>query len=293
MSFQGELKDLPLPDVVQLIDSSAKTGKLSLNNNNLLGDIYFENGKIVHAILGDLSGEEAVHNMAVWTEGSFVFVNKITAEEKTINRSNTNLMMEGARRLDEWKVLQKKIPSTDLIPEFIPQNKNQAPQISLSTREWVLLSKVNGSRNIKTIAKQSNLTVFETCKILYGLISSGLLSLRDQPGDEKVKPIIKEKTESPVVEEKDVEESVDVASLMSTIKSIAEEILGGLAGPIVAKHLKKCGVNPDSVNMMKQKKCLLKAITRIQKASSSIIGNEAALQLSVRMEEAVNKLETE
>ena len=29
MSFQGELKDLPLPDVVQLIDSSSKTGKLA------------------------------------------------------------------------------------------------------------------------------------------------------------------------------------------------------------------------------------------------------------------------
>lgn len=287
MSFQGELKDLPLPDVVQLIDSSAKTGKLSLNNDNLKGAIFFEKGKIVHATLGDLSGEEAVHTMAVWTDGRFLFETNTKSDKKTINRSNTNLMMEGARRLDEWKVLQKKIPSTDYIPEFIPQNKNQAPQISLSTREWVLLSKVNGVRDIKMIAKQSNLSVFETCKILYGLISSGLLTLKE-------KPSVEDDTPEPSKEEKKDEfiiESVSIDTIIDQIKTIAEEILGGLAAPIVEKHLKKCSVDPNDSNINRQQKNIKKAIQRIQKASASIIGNDAALQLSLRMEEAVDQLD--
>ncbi|MFC1848962.1 DUF4388 domain-containing protein [candidate division CSSED10-310 bacterium] len=288
MSFQGELKDLPLPDVVQLIDSSSKTGKLSLKTDSLRGDIFFEKGKIVHAILGDLSGEEAVHTMAVWTEGHFMFETNAIAEKKSITRSNTNLMMEGARRLDEWKVLQKKIPSTDLIPEFIPQSKNQAPQISLSTREWVLLSKVNGARDIKTIAKQSNLSVFETCKILYGLISSGLLALREKPSEEIEKIALEKREEK---KEQAAVARVTVEAVISQIKTIAEEILGGLAAPIVEKHLKKCGVNPDDTNITKQKKYLNKAVVRIQKASASIIGSDAALQLSLRMEDSVSKLE--
>jgi len=286
MSFQGELKDLPLPDVVQLIDSSAKTGKLSLSNDNLKGDIFFESGKIVHATLGELSGEEAVHTMAVWTEGRFIFETNALSETKSINRSNTNLMMEGARRLDEWKVLQKKIPSTDHVPEFIPQNKNQAPQISLSTREWVLLSKVNGVRDIKTIAKQSNLSVFETCKILYGLISSGLLTLREKAPVDSVTPVVQKEEKK---EEKPVKK-VNVGTVMDQIKTIAEEILGGLAAPIVEKHLKKCDVDPNDPNIARQHKCLDKAIQRIQKASASIIGNDAAVQLSARMEEVLSKL---
>lgn len=285
MSFQGELKDLPLPDVVQLIDSSSKTGRLSLKNENMDGGIYFDNGKIIHATLGEQSGEEAVHTMAVWTEGHFLFEADVAPEEKSINRSNTNLMMEGARRLDEWKVLQKKIPSTDLIPEFIPQNKNKAPQISLSTREWVLLSKVNGVRDIKTIAKQSNLSVFETCKILYGLISSGLLALRDKPAAE-----IEKVSSEPEVEE--VDDSVSIETVINEIKALAEEILGGLAAPIVEKHLKKCGVDPYSPNIPKQKKYLKKAVAKIKKASASIIGNDAALQLSLKMEDSVEQLES-
>ncbi|MBN2385334.1 DUF4388 domain-containing protein [bacterium] len=288
MSFQGELKDLPLPDVVQLIDSSAKTGKLSLNHDNLKGDIFFESGKIVHATLGDLIGEEAVHTMSVWTEGRFIFETDARAETKTVNRSNTNLMMEGARRLDEWKVLQKKIPSTDLIPEFIPQSKNQAPQISLSTREWVLLSKVNGVRDIKTIAKLSNLTVFETSKILYGLISSGLLTLREKPSVHEEPPALQreEKKEKDVI----IVEKITVETVIEQIKTIAEEILGGLAAPIVEKHLKKCGVDAHDTSVSHQKKNLDKAIQRIQKASASIIGNDAALQLSLRMEDTLKKL---
>lgn len=289
MSFQGELKDLPLPDVVQLIDSSSKSGRLSLKRDKFDGSIYFESGKIVHATLGDLEGEEAVHSMAVWTEGRFLFVTNAVPDKKTITRSNTNLMMEGARRLDEWKILQKKIPSTDLIPEFIPQGKNKAPQISLSTREWVLLSKVNGNRDVKTIAKQSNLSVFETCKILYGLISSGLLALREKNENDDVPQTAPSITKKQVIEE--VIEKISVETVVNDIKSIAEEILGGLAAPIVEKHLKKCGVNPDDTNLTRQKKCLNKAVKRIKKASASIIGNDAATQLFIRMEDSVNKIE--
>ena len=54
--------------------------------------------------------------------------------------------MEAARRLDEWRVLSKKIPSVELVPEFVIL-ENREGQINLNTMEWLLLSKIDGQRS--------------------------------------------------------------------------------------------------------------------------------------------------
>ena len=68
---------------------------------------------------------------------------------RTITKSNTNLLMEAARRLDEWRVLSKKIPSIDMVPEFVVQ-ENRDGQINLNTSEWLILSKIDGQRSVKS-----------------------------------------------------------------------------------------------------------------------------------------------
>jgi hypothetical protein len=52
--------------------------------------------------------------------------------------------MEAARRLDEWRVLSKKVPSVDMVPEFVVQDSREG-QINLNTSEWLILSKIDGS----------------------------------------------------------------------------------------------------------------------------------------------------
>ena len=118
MAFQGSLKELPLPDIVQLVSASGKTGQFTLSRQESSGFIFLKNGQIVHAELGDLSGEEAVYALAIWNQGEFHFTPAVEAPRQTITRSNTNLLMEAARRIDEWRVLSKKIASVDLVPEL-------------------------------------------------------------------------------------------------------------------------------------------------------------------------------
>ena len=74
MAFQGSLKELPLPDIIQLVSVSGKTGVFTLKRNgDSSGEIYLRSGQIVHAHVGDLTGEEAVYELAIWPEGEFVF----------------------------------------------------------------------------------------------------------------------------------------------------------------------------------------------------------------------------
>jgi Domain of unknown function (DUF4388) len=187
MAFQGSLAELHLPDIIQLISVSGKTGVFHLVDGNLKGEIYLHEGRIVHATLDDVSGEEAVYALAIWNQGDFKFEPSAPTEVRTISKSNTNLLMEAARRLDEWRVLSKKIPSVEMIPEFVVQ-ENREGQINLNTSEWLILSKIDGHRSVKAIGQASGLSVFDASKILYGLIATGLIRLRDRGTPPTVAP---------------------------------------------------------------------------------------------------------
>ena len=52
MSFQGSIQELPVPDIIQLVSVSGKTGMFTLVRGAERGYIYLKNGQIVHAELG-------------------------------------------------------------------------------------------------------------------------------------------------------------------------------------------------------------------------------------------------
>jgi hypothetical protein len=178
MAFQGSLAELHLPDIIQLVSVSGKTGVFHLVDRTHHGEIWLFEGRIVHAEADDLAGEEAVYALAIWRSGEFRFEPGVTPPRQTIQKSNTGLLMEAARRLDEWRVLSKKIPSVELVPEFVIL-ENREGQINLNTMEWLLLSKIDGQRSIKQIASATGMSVFDAAKLLYGLVATGLIRLRD------------------------------------------------------------------------------------------------------------------
>ena len=179
MAFQGSLAELHLPDIIQLVSVSGKTGVFHLTDAAHRGNIWLNEGRIVHAETEDLYGEEAVYALAIWRAGEFRFEAATAAPRQTIQKSNTNLLMEAARRLDEWRVLSKKIPSVELVPEFVIL-ENREGQINLNTMEWLLLSKIDGERSVRQIAAAAGMGVFDAAKLLYGLVATNLIRLKEK-----------------------------------------------------------------------------------------------------------------
>lgn len=178
MAFQGSLRELPLPDIVQLVSVSGKTGRFALRREGHPGgEIYLRGGQMVHARVGDLEGEEAVYELAIWPEGDFTFHAGEESPTATIQKSNTNLLMEAARRIDEWQVLSKRIPSTRLVPVFTDQATTTS--VSLTALEWRLVCKIDERRTVEDIATALGQGPFDTCKLLYGLVTSGLVALKE------------------------------------------------------------------------------------------------------------------
>jgi len=176
MSFQGSLNELPLGDIVQLVAVSGKTGMFSLTRGAERGFVYLQNGQITHARVGDLEGEDAVYALALWSQGTFQFSPGVEEKAHTINRSNTNLLIEAARRSDEWKVLSRKIPTVDSIPSLVARQRSSG-QITLTPQEWLVVTKTDGFRSIEEIARSLHGSTFDVAKTFYGLVTAELVEI--------------------------------------------------------------------------------------------------------------------
>jgi hypothetical protein len=221
MALQGSLADLALPDVIQLVSVSGKTGVFTLSSDSAEGKIFLRDGQITDAYVGDMRGEDAVYEMAIWQRGQFIFTPHVESDRATIDRPNTSLMMEAARRLDEWRVLQRKVPSLELIPYFTPRDAGR-DQVTLSPQEWVVVTRIDGEKCIRELEKASSLSAFDICKVLYGLVTSGLIALR-------------EPAERPPQGAPAAPSATTLLALTENVRKVAEEV----AGPGGAKSVEK------------------------------------------------------
>jgi hypothetical protein len=176
MSFQGSLSELPLSDIVQLVAVSGKTGMFSMTRASEKGYVYLRGGHITHAKLGEVEGEDAIYALALWTQGTFQFSPGVESEFRTISRSNTNLLLEAARRSDEWKILSKKIPTTDSVPVLVAREGTEG-QVMLTPLEWKVVTRTDGLRSIEEIARALRTSAFDVAKTLYGLVTAELVEI--------------------------------------------------------------------------------------------------------------------
>ncbi len=176
MSFQGSLNELPLSDIVQLVAVSGKTGMFSMTRASEKGHVYLQNGHITHAKLGEVEGEDAIYALALWNQGTFQFSPGVESEARTISRSNTSLLLEAARRSDEWKILSRKIPGTDSVPVLVSREGTNGP-VTLTPVEWRVVTKADGQRSIEEIARALKTSAFDVAKTLYGLVTAELVEI--------------------------------------------------------------------------------------------------------------------
>lgn len=188
MAFQGSLKELPLADIVQLVAVSGKTGMFSLTRAAERGVVYIQNGHITHAKVGEIEGEDAIYSLALWGQGDFQFSPGVESEARTITRSNTNLLMEAARRSDEWKILSKKIPTTESVPILTCRDGLSEP-VTFTPQEWLVVTRVDGVRSIDEIARNSRLSSFDIAKTLYGLVTAELVEIEKPRPAKQVVPV--------------------------------------------------------------------------------------------------------
>ena len=119
--------------------------------------------------------EEAVYALFNWTTGSFSFEagTRPTGEEQLDRINPESLLLEGARRVDEWSLIEAKIPSFDLIFAVLP-GQVESHQASFTEAQRRLLPLLDGKRDVRQLIDVSGLSEFEAAQALFGLVTAGL-----------------------------------------------------------------------------------------------------------------------
>jgi len=185
------------------LGDALKTQKISLQR---LGKILIEqksiSGEELHEALR-IQVTQIVHHLFRWKDGEYHF-----SQEETIDYDREyftpipaeNILMEGARMIDEWPIIERRITTFQMIlkpkadsragdhgPLSVyetdidfgliedPDRKDDDERVRLSKEEAAIYRLVDGRSTVQDVIDRSQIGEFDTCRILYELLSRELL----------------------------------------------------------------------------------------------------------------------
>jgi tetratricopeptide (TPR) repeat protein len=118
--------------------------------------------------------EEAIYHLFTWTRGNFFFEvdERPEAADIVVSINPESLLLEAARRVDEWSLIEKKIPSLDLIFE-VERERVVTSDVELTAEQQQIVLLLDGTRTVQEIVDETGVTEFDVGKALFGLIQAG------------------------------------------------------------------------------------------------------------------------
>jgi tetratricopeptide (TPR) repeat protein len=166
---------------------SARAKRTNGRSEADLVDLLVENGAVTSKEIERqlrMQIEGVVFELMSWREGFFSFEERAAAElsntrEARIRVSTESLLMEGARRIDEWSRIADKVPNLAVVPVLAPvRDDGQGSQLDLLPPEWEVLSMIDGSRDLRAIAGSLGRAEFDIARVVYGLVTTGVVDVR-------------------------------------------------------------------------------------------------------------------
>ncbi len=129
---------------------------------------------------------EVVFELLSWQEGFFSFNEGPLVgvpADATVHIRTESVLMEGARRIDEWSRIEHHVPHLGMIPELaaVGLQAADAAHLDLLPNEWEVLALVDGTTDVRGVARMLARSEFEVARTMFGLVTTGVVGLRD-PG---------------------------------------------------------------------------------------------------------------
>lgn len=162
------------------VEDLEKALKRQKSTGRRLGQILVELGYLskedITAALR-LQVEEVVYGVFGWNDGDFRFNEgeKPDASQILVELNTLSVMMEGARRFDEYSGIASTLPAEETVLRFVPSPHLKDPEIVLSAEDVDVLSAINGQRSVAEIVATSSYGEYAASKSLHKLLTSHLV----------------------------------------------------------------------------------------------------------------------
>ncbi|MGB9857633.1 MAG: DUF4388 domain-containing protein [Dictyoglomaceae bacterium] len=203
MPLTGNLREFDLASLIQFISGKLETGTLIIQRSYRKGNIYFRNGRVIHAQAGNILGMDAFFELFTWNEGNFEFQSgNLPDIPTTIDFSPEGLILEAARVVDEWQEKKKQLKSLTCVPYFVNPEytipsavqvlllRKKPEAMTYEEKERLILANIDGKRDFATIARMSGVVTLMAINVVLENIASGRLALRDLVDLQEIVPVL-------------------------------------------------------------------------------------------------------
>ncbi|MFZ4517719.1 MAG: DUF4388 domain-containing protein [Microthrixaceae bacterium] len=179
MALQGTIDILPLTDVLQLLASSARTGRLVLEGDRGRAMVVMSDGLVAG---GDLDGSpygplDLVVGALRFREGSFVFdVDEVVLPDTAEPRPVAELLEQAAAVLAEWEEVLAVVPSAQ---HRVAPVATVEDEIVLAPDDWTTVLASTGVPSLEELGAQLGLGELDAGRRVVGLVGRGLLEVHE------------------------------------------------------------------------------------------------------------------
>jgi hypothetical protein len=158
-----------------MIVYSSVAGVLELRVGDEVGQLFFNDGRPYHAVVGESTGFDAVCRMFEVRDAMFRFMAGPVASEENLWVDPWE-MIERAQRLAElWASVRPRIPNLAWIPAL--RSAAGADHIHINETTWPVLAAVDGRRSVAEIADDLGFAPLDVCVALVNLLDQSLITM--------------------------------------------------------------------------------------------------------------------
>lgn len=148
----------------------------------LLGDALVDSGRISRDDLVEAlarQSSELIYDVLRWAYGRFAFTKepfRPEAEAAKLGLGISGLVLEGFRRVDEWRLMEGTIHFDNVL--VVDEVALDGVREKLTRTDQLVLGAVNGQRTVNEVVKESAVGSFDAIKAIYQLLQSRVLRTR-------------------------------------------------------------------------------------------------------------------
>lgn len=184
MALSGTLDTFALPDVLRLLSTTSKTGRLRVTGDRGSGSVWVDDGDVVAAELAsamsqDPSSAEVVFGLLRFAAGSFTFEADATAPNAAAGSAMEPILGAAENMLVEWRAIEEVIPSLDIWVGLKPEL--DGPDVMVDSARWRGIAAIGSGAQVGAVAEALALNEIDSCRLVKELLELKLVDFIDEP----------------------------------------------------------------------------------------------------------------
>jgi hypothetical protein len=210
------------------------------DEQQLLGRILINRQLVTEAEIRrivQMKVEESIYDTFLWNLGNFEFHDGAPSHQKSmlLSLDVTGIVLEGARRMDDWKRIRKVIKGGDAVLAAI--SEAIAERLPLSSEDADILSRLDGLKRVDQLVLDMRMPEYKINKLLFDLHEKGLVRILSPGGNVGENPSLQLQRARALVEKQKLQEAqeelrriltdqprhLDASKMMAVVQDLLDE----------------------------------------------------------------------